>query len=550
VFLSYNREDQAVARIFAERFEGAGLSVWWDVTLRSGEAYDAVTEEALRGAGAVVVLWSRKSVVSRWVRAEATLADRNRTLAPARIEPCDLPIMFELTQTADLSHWGGEAGDPAWIAFLRDVQRIVEAKRGSVVTATAAPAKPPTRARKPSLAVLPFINRSGEREDDVFADCMVEDLSAALSLSRRIKVIAASATMAYRNAARDLRAIGRELDVRYLLEGNVRRVGGDLRVTAQLEEAESGDILWTRKFDRPIADITALQEDLVVEVAGHLGVQLERAEMEHVLSNPDVLSGREAIMRSDALVMGRPTPARLEVAIAEARRAVELAPDYGAAHAALAGTLTAYLMHVRGLHDAAIEKEILEHVAIARASSPGNPLVLCRIAAALAAVGQDEDALLVARRAVTINPTLEIARTTLSSILLRQGCWQEALAQCDAAERNAPNGMWTQAILGQRSAAHFQAGQYDTALAFAEQGRPISGIYTGHFLQVLCLARLDRRAEAAESLRHLRHLWPEMTAAFAETYVLRERLYGCDPDDNAWNGATIRDLWRETGDEA
>jgi thiol-disulfide isomerase/thioredoxin len=89
-------------------FEAAGLSVWWDVTLRSGEAYDAVTEEALRTAKAVVVLWSPRSVTSRWVRAEATLADRNRTLVPARIEPCDLPIMFELTQTADLSQWKGK----------------------------------------------------------------------------------------------------------------------------------------------------------------------------------------------------------------------------------------------------------------------------------------------------------------------------------------------------------------------------------------------------------------------------------------------------------
>src|SRR5258708_108705 len=121
IFLSYNREDQAAAKWFAEGFEGAGLSVWWDVTLRSGEAYDTVTETALREARAVVVLWSPRSVVSRWVRSEATQADRNRTLVPARIEACELPIMFELTQTADLTHWQGEAGDLAWRAFLGDV---------------------------------------------------------------------------------------------------------------------------------------------------------------------------------------------------------------------------------------------------------------------------------------------------------------------------------------------------------------------------------------------------------------------------------------------
>ncbi len=113
IFLSYNREDQAVARRFAEAFEREGLKAWWDATLRSGEAYDEVTESALRTAKAVVVLWSKRSVVSRWVRAEATLADRNKTLVPAMIEPCDRPIMFELTQTADLSRWQGDANDPA-----------------------------------------------------------------------------------------------------------------------------------------------------------------------------------------------------------------------------------------------------------------------------------------------------------------------------------------------------------------------------------------------------------------------------------------------------
>ena len=82
IFLSYNREDAAIARVFAEAFSEAGLEVWWDAALRSGESYDEVTEAALREARAVVVLWSPRSVVSRWVRAEATIADRNKTFMP------------------------------------------------------------------------------------------------------------------------------------------------------------------------------------------------------------------------------------------------------------------------------------------------------------------------------------------------------------------------------------------------------------------------------------------------------------------------------------
>src|SRR5664279_1134244 len=149
IFLSYSRDDQATARRFAEGFEREGFSVWWDQTLNPGEAYDQVTEKALKTAKAVVVLWSPRSVDSRWVRAEATLADRNKTLVPVTIERCDRPIMFELTQTAELAHWQGEPADKAWLAFLADVKRFVD--RGGQVPQPALPLTPP-----PSAPSTPF----------------------------------------------------------------------------------------------------------------------------------------------------------------------------------------------------------------------------------------------------------------------------------------------------------------------------------------------------------------------------------------------------------
>jgi hypothetical protein len=125
IFLSYSREDQPKARLFADAFNAEGFDVWWDTTLRAGQAYDEVTETALRSAKAVVVLWSERSVASRWVRAEATLGERHGALMPAMIEPCERPVMFELTQTAELSHWRGECNDQAWLAFLDDVRRRI-----------------------------------------------------------------------------------------------------------------------------------------------------------------------------------------------------------------------------------------------------------------------------------------------------------------------------------------------------------------------------------------------------------------------------------------
>lgn len=120
-----------MARMFAGAFSREGFNVWWDAAIHSGETFDEVIEKALRGACAVVVLWSPRSVGSRWVRAEATLADRNKTLAPVVIEPCDRPIIFELTHTVDLSHWKGDPHDSAWQVFLQDVRRLVDAGRGN-----------------------------------------------------------------------------------------------------------------------------------------------------------------------------------------------------------------------------------------------------------------------------------------------------------------------------------------------------------------------------------------------------------------------------------
>jgi Tol biopolymer transport system component len=125
LFISYSREDQEVARRFAEGFERAGLSVWWDQSLNPGEAFDQVTEQALEQARAVIVLWSKNSVSSRWVRAEATQANADGRLVPVMVEACKRPIMFELTHTADLSKWKGNLDDPTWQAFIASLQRFV-----------------------------------------------------------------------------------------------------------------------------------------------------------------------------------------------------------------------------------------------------------------------------------------------------------------------------------------------------------------------------------------------------------------------------------------
>ena len=126
IFISYSREDRSAARHFAKCFAEEGFSVWWDATLQAGQTFDEVIERELKNAKAVVVLWSPRSVRSRWVRAEATLADRSNKLVPAIIEACDRPIIFELTHTADLADWTGDRQDGRWRTYVDDIRALVD----------------------------------------------------------------------------------------------------------------------------------------------------------------------------------------------------------------------------------------------------------------------------------------------------------------------------------------------------------------------------------------------------------------------------------------
>jgi len=164
VFISYNREDRETARLVANALEAEGLSVWWDAALRAGETYDEVTEQNLRGAAAVVVLWSKRSANSKWVRAEATVGERSSSLVPVLIEDCERPIRFELVQTADLRHWRGDRNDPHWRAFMQDVRTAIS-KRGAKLQSSAATASAPAYDASIETAFWNSIKDGADRSD-------------------------------------------------------------------------------------------------------------------------------------------------------------------------------------------------------------------------------------------------------------------------------------------------------------------------------------------------------------------------------------------------
>ena len=274
IFLSYNREDQDKARQFAEAFQRQGFDVWWDMALRSGDAYDRVTEKALRDARAVVVLWSPRSVESRWVRAEATLADRLGTLVPATIEPCERPIMFELTQTADLSHWQGEETDGRWLGFVEDVRAFTKGQPSGRLAARAKPATRAPSAKRPSIAVLPFANHSGEKEQGYLSDGISEDIITDLGKVSALWVAARNSVFTFKDRHVDVRDAARQLGVSHVLEGSVRRSGDRVRITAQLIDGASGGQVWAERYDRSLSDIFALQDEISQAIVKALKLKL------------------------------------------------------------------------------------------------------------------------------------------------------------------------------------------------------------------------------------------------------------------------------------
>ncbi len=295
IFLSYNREDQAIARQFAERFEAEGLTVWWDATLRSGEAYDEVTEKALNEAKAVVVLWSPRSVDSRWVRAEATQGQRNKTLVPAMIEDCKRPIMFELTQTADLSHWKGDAGDPAWQGFLSDIRGFIgsaapelplpRASQGLqrwarpasiaaasvLLVATIGFILMPRENAAPTNQRTAFFGFTADSDDPtviVAAKSATDETFQAMN-GLRLETTARAETRGVALDAQLVRAA--KLEARYALGGEVRSAGNDIIISIQLADVPRGVMLWEESFRGGPAESISLPVRAATSATGMVG---------------------------------------------------------------------------------------------------------------------------------------------------------------------------------------------------------------------------------------------------------------------------------------
>jgi TolB-like protein/Flp pilus assembly protein TadD len=371
VFVSYSRADRKRVLPIVKLLEEAGFAVWWDGKLEGGERFAKTTARALDTARAVVVLWSETSIQSDWVHDEATSGRDRRILVPLSLDGSLPPLGFRQFQVIDLAQARMKRGDAGIEAMLRAVaalhdgaaplptqptlappvrsgldRRLLLAGGGGLLAAGAGAlwwrgreGDAPSAAAPPaaSVAVLPFANLAGGDDQAYFAEGLAAEIRAELARNPRLQVAAQASSNRYRTRSEDARAMAEALGVGFLLDGSVRRAGTMVRVSAELIDGRSGFNRWTEQFERPLADVFAVQDEIAAAVATALNARIAGPALpstaravggtSNVAAYDDFLRGR------DLLLLGA-DEASDRASLASFDRAIAIDANYGAAHAA------------------------------------------------------------------------------------------------------------------------------------------------------------------------------------------------------------------------
>ena len=340
VFISYARADKARVAPLVAAIEAKGWSVWWDPEISPGKEFDDEIDTELMSAKAVVVVWTPTSVVSRWVRGEARDAADRGVLVPVRFEQARLPIDVRAIHTTDLDDWDEDPASTPAQACLHALAAMIAhasaAQAAEAKTHAAAPAK--KEAPRYSVCVLPFLNMSGDPEQEYFSDGISEDIITDLNKVSALEVVSRNTAFACKGKQMDASAIARKLKVTHVLEGSVRRAGGRVRITAQLTDATNDRQVWAERFDRETDDIFALQDEISHAIVKALRLQLLPEERRAIRRR-----GTESVEAHDLFLMARQIYATTQedergsqAIIRACQRATEIDPHYPQAWALLA----------------------------------------------------------------------------------------------------------------------------------------------------------------------------------------------------------------------
>jgi adenylate cyclase len=371
--------------------------------------------------------------------------------------------------------------------------------------------KPLTLPDKPSIAVLPFQNMSGDPEQEYFADGIVEDIITALSRFTTLFVIARNSSFTYKGRAVDIKQVGRELGVRYVLEGSVRKAAGRLRITGQLIETSSGAHLWAEKFDGALEDVFELQDAVTERVVGAIETSVNQAEINRSRAKPTSnLEAYDYYLRA-LQQFTLYTRAGSDAAIENAQKAISLDPDFALAKALLSSTYMSRRIRGWGTTGDAAKALAVAREAIAQDSN--NPSVLRWAGLTLGFWGDHDRSIAVLEKAARLN-------VNGSQVLLSLG-WvkvyacsdtERAIAHFERAMRLSPRDPEMASMLTGISFAHLISGHFEKALSFAQQSIDEGPQFTsGHRAKITALIFLNREQEARAATEMLLTIDPQFS---------------------------------------
>ena len=406
---------------------------------------------------------------------------------------------------------------PIGIHRVSLAESTTEASLGAPTTA-----KPERAAsQRPSIAVLPFANMSGDPEQEYFADGISEDIITGLSKLRWFFVIARNSSFIYKGKSIDIKRVARELGVRYVLEGSVRKGGNRLRITAQLIDAETGNHIWADRYDGDLTDVFALQDAITEKVVAAIEPKLLQAEgIRSQSHSPEDLGAWEMVSQANSLFW-RLTKAEGEAAIAILKQAVERYPDYAPAHSMLAFMMlvSAYVGWASGERQSQV-KQAAALATRAAELDDSDPWAYFALGYVAYTMRRTDKAIEEFQRAIDLNPNFAAAHSYLSLALALAGQSDQAITHAEQAIRMSPHDPQNAVCLTALAAAHYQAGRYGEAVSFGRKAlQQRSGWAPGHRIFCASLAQAGQIDEARTELDQLKELHPDISIAWIEKHV-------------------------------
>jgi TolB-like protein len=397
---------------------------------------------------------------------------------------------------------------------------LEENAEAAIVKPASSRTKPNTSdSDQPTLAVLPFVNMSGDPEQEYFADGISEDIITGLSKLRWFFVIARNSSFTYKGKAVDVKRVARELGVRYVLEGSVRKGGNRVRITTQMIDAATGNHLWASRYDGDLTDVFALQDEITQKVVAAIEPKLLEAEgIRSQSRSPEDLDAWDMVIRANTLFW-RLTTEESEAAIGILKRAVERFSDYAPAHSMLAFMLLVSGYVGCNVMDPQVKQAVPFAARAAQLddSDPWAHLALGLLAFFMRRTDEAEEEF---KRALDLNPNFAAAHGYLGYALAFDDRSDQALDHLELAIRMSPHDPQNAVFNVGIAVVHYLSGRFAEALRFGRKAlQQRSGFKASNRICVASLAQAGQIDEARALLARLKEIHPDLSIAWIEKHV-------------------------------